>query len=478
MDISRTYDLETSHQLTLGYSDAEANYSAQLITVEPNPKTVWSYKPPETYLQSELKFRPLEVMLAFAQEAVRLELDGKTFVLPDNEYERLNQAPSILPMKATGLVISDTDYAERLQAQQIARQRAQQAVVLRELLTVAEILEDWQTMMVEDALNRSQQNLLACSVSELVIRSDTLGALLEWDELAALAEVRADNRAHDDRGMHYRLDSIISPRSLESLNTFIAEHTGGISLLEFPSVVEAEGGLASILEERLEEIYPLENAEHDQRSSHGSDIATNTALAWHTGTASNNDQDPDDETQERADALAELEHCVFELVNLRDYERGEIEDIASERSIEQRRSNLLAQTASMLASNAYAIASQLSPSTFTTMANSDGLNDWDIYTLLDERELSLINNYCESLCRTRLTDFPLAVQRGYNPTNGVPLEHHPNSEQYNRAALFPSPQTERTYQQFCGMTEEQAAEAVRILRLDLRDRTEADWNFL
>lgn len=642
MDISRTYDLETSHQLTLGYDDANASYCARLVTVEPNPQTIWSYKPPETYLQSELEYRPLEVMLAFAQEAVRQQLDGKTFVLPDQEYERLHQAPSITPIKSAGSAVADTDYADRLQAVQMT----QRATVLRELITVAERLEEWQAIsaggeLSETILASAQEDLLACSASKLVERSPDLAALLEWDELTELGNIRTSRQNYEIETQH-RLDDILRPGSLERLDAFIAEQTGGIALTGFPILVSEDDGLSGILSSQLRQIeeelginnnavapavadaapttvneeqirslavldrcinslrsiqqqeqenlpYPTSTTEEIRNSTEsataiegargttlalaalelastvetlsqrlpesfaedmlssnenrlwdisvdiqpahlslidsyvhslcgtpltqfpaaiansdalGNRIQTalvssassrssgNTrgfdqaleavagmTLAWQAETASNNDLDPIDQAAEHADVMTELEHCVFELVNLRDYERGEIEDTEPARSIEQRRSNILAQTAAMVASNVYGIASELTPSTFTTMANSDGINDWDIYTLLDERELGLINDYCASLCRTRFTDFPLAVQRGYDPTNGVPLEYRDNPERYDPAALFPSPQTETLYQN-CGMTAEQAAEVARIQRLDLRDRTEEDWRYL
>ena len=325
MNFSRTYDLEASHQLTLGYSEDTKSYFSTLVTIEPEPQTVWAYKPPTQYLQNELQAQPLEVMLAFAEQAVRQETEGRTFVLPDSAYQQLQQAPNIVPVLASGSAAMDTDYVPGLEYQQ-----------------------------------------------------------------------------------------------------------------------------------------PILGIE---------------ALGWNSDTSPVPQLSPEDQSAERADALGQLEYCVFELVRLRDIERGDLNDPHPEQSVEQRRNALLAGTAAGIASNVYAIASQLRPETFTAMANQERIEHWDIYTLLDERERRLINDYCESLCRSRLTDFPLAIQRGYNPTNGVPLDFHPHPETYDPATLFPSPQTETLYQE-AGMTAEQAIECTRIQRLDIRDRTETDWNYL
>lgn len=187
------------------------------------------------------------------------------------------------------------------------------------------------------------------------------------------------------------------------------------------------------------------------------------------------DAELEDLAQEQADALAELELCVFHLEALREGEQGLIENDRPDMTVEARQRNIVAQTAAMLASNVYAIAVELRNETFTTMANSEGIEHWDIDTLLDDRELALIDAYCENLCGSRLSAFIKSVERGFNPVNGVPLSCR-NPAAYDQAALFPSPDTEQLYEQY--MSPQEAAETARIQRLDARQRTEGEWAYL
>lgn len=198
--------------------------------------------------------------------------------------------------------------------------------------------------------------------------------------------------------------------------------------------------------------------------------------AWQTETTASVEAHPLDQASERADALAELEHCVYELVRLQEIESSERENDFPDRSIEHRRNALLAQTAAGLASNVYEIAEALRSATFTTLANCDGIDDWDMNTLFDGRELALIDTYCLNLCGSRLTAFVRSVERKFNPTNGVPLDC-PNPERYDPARLFPSTSTD-IFLQGCGMAEEHAVEVARLQRMDLRERTEENWEYL
>ena len=478
MDFSRTYDLEMSHQLTLGYRDADGSYFAYLVTIAPEPETVWTYAPPTQYLQKELESRPLEVMLALVQAAVRQELDGKQLVLPEEEYLRLEQAPSIQPVATLGETIADVDYATALAAHQAsALTRNDQHTALRILRQGISNLE---------TINQRERNNEAYRLSRdyEALRSSALaGIAIELVcDVAPLSQLLPpmfiEETLNSSHGALWNINELIQPDHLATINNYV-EQLCGTALLDFPSAIASGDNPIDTIEAMT---APADNPNlEDPQVPEGImrffRVVEDLALAWQAQTGTVDDLDPLDQAQERADALAELEYCVFELKRLRDIEQGTIDDDHPQRSLEERRSTLLAQTAAGLASNAYAIAAALSPSTFTTMANSDGIEVWDLDTLLGEQELRLVDDYCEALCRTRLTDFPIAVQRGFNPTNGVPFAYYPHPERYDPTALFPSPETETLYEG-CGLTAEEAANVVRIQRQDLRDRTAEEWAYL
>ncbi|MEO0375467.1 MAG: hypothetical protein AAF329_12750 [Cyanobacteria bacterium P01_A01_bin.17] len=95
-----------------------------------------------------------------------------------------------------------------------------------------------------------------------------------------------------------------------------------------------------------------------------------------------------------------------------------------------------------------------------------------IYT---PEELARINRVTVSLCGSKLTDFIKAVERGYDPVTGLPLEC-PNPESFSWAATIQ--EGEETLYQQSVLSEEQASRAVAIQRTDPRYREEEDWAFL
>lgn len=394
MDFSRTYDLELSHQLTLGYRDADSSYFADLITVAPEPETVWTYKPPVQYLQSELQARPLDVMLAVVQAAVRQELDGQLLVLPDHEYQQLQQAPEISPVRVAGDIMTDTDYAVMTDAPQTPQRRSQQTDILRQLITVARMLEGWEVFAgvdldAETPLEVVLQDILVRSVSQLTQQSTTFGVLLDWDELAVLANVEED-------ASYQRLDDLISASSLARADAFIAEQTGGVTLSEFPGRIASGESLSDFFIELINQT----EAGLEETISAASSITNNAT----TSTPS-----------ELQVALSILQRGASELQTIEQRESND-ESVTGDTYGETR--NFVIAGMAMELAGAVSVLSAHLPASFIEEAEASlNSHSSDAGEWVQNEYLTAINGYVRELCGTALTDFPIAIADGSSLMN-------------------------------------------------------------
>ena len=182
------------------------------------------------------------------------------------------------------------------------------------------------------------------------------------------------------------------------------------------------------------------------------------------------------EAEEQA-RLDPLTLCVDILEGLRNQRDDGLEN-GIDGTVEQRVSDILARTAIELVSDTpelFELVDWAQLAVLTNALESDELLSY--CDLFEPTQITAIDECVQSRCGTPLTEFSRAVlDRAYDPTTGVPLGMDP--EHYDPTWLFPSPETERLYEAN-GLTAEQAAEAARIQRIvDLRERSESDWQYL
>ncbi|MEM6254855.1 MAG: hypothetical protein AAF821_18215 [Cyanobacteria bacterium P01_D01_bin.156] len=98
-----------------------------------------------------------------------------------------------------------------------------------------------------------------------------------------------------------------------------------------------------------------------------------------------------------------------------------------------------------------------------------------LHNLFTPDEIDRINALTVSLCGSKLTDFRQALERGYDPTNGAPLDC-PNPVSFNWADTVEDDAI-GLYQQY-GLSLDDAQHMVDIERTDPRYRAPEDWAFL
>ncbi|NEP18713.1 MAG: hypothetical protein F6J97_17740 [Leptolyngbya sp. SIO4C1] len=165
-----------------------------------------------------------------------------------------------------------------------------------------------------------------------------------------------------------------------------------------------------------------------------------------------------------------LAACVARLVELQHIEHSG-EPLDDYGSVEDSRNRAIAETAAFLAET----SRLLSDERLQVLSSIPFDNLWHISELFTEAEIEDIDGFTCDLCRSRLSDFPKAIQRGYDPTTGLPLSFA-ESEGFSWDNTTPS-SAASLYQQY-GFSEEAAWQLVHIQRTDPRDRTEQDWAFL
>ena len=187
---------------------------------------------------------------------------------------------------------------------------------------------------------------------------------------------------------------------------------------------------------------------------------------------------PENLEEENSNSMSHLQSCVELLKVLGRIESGQEEDLPhSYGTIEMRQQGAIAHAAAQLVQSSYELATMMSnePLSRLEAATFDAHELWDIHALFNDREISLINTFTYSLCGSNLTDFPLALERGYDPTSGLPLDC-PNPETFRWEDTVGS-NTAELYQQN-GLSAEDAALMIQIQRTDPRYRNEAAWVFM
>ncbi|NEP19615.1 MAG: hypothetical protein F6J97_22445 [Leptolyngbya sp. SIO4C1] len=176
---------------------------------------------------------------------------------------------------------------------------------------------------------------------------------------------------------------------------------------------------------------------------------------------------------EEVDTLCQdrLAACVARLVELQHIEHSG-EPLDDYGSVDDSRNRAIAETAVFLAET----GRLLSDERLQVLSSTPFDNLWHISELFMEAEIEDIDGFTCDLCRSRLSDFPKAIQRGYDPTTGLPLSYA-EADGFSWANTVPPPSAASLYQQY-GFSEEAAWQLVHIQRTDPRDRTEQDWAFL
>lgn len=103
-------------------------------------------------------------------------------------------------------------------------------------------------------------------------------------------------------------------------------------------------------------------------------------------------------------------------------------------------------------------------------STTDTIND-----VFNSEEIDRVNTLTVSLCGSKLTDFKQAIERGYDPTTGLPLDC-PTPQSFNWAATVGEDAVE-LYQQY-GLSLDDAQHMVDIERTDPRYREPEAWAFL
>lgn len=175
------------------------------------------------------------------------------------------------------------------------------------------------------------------------------------------------------------------------------------------------------------------------------------------------------------DCFAELQTCVSCLESYLDpAQQGNIE--ADKARLDRQLNGAVVFTACELVRMNEALYRDLSHERLDAIATASNDPEASLTDVFTPTEIELLDAVTTRLCGSKLSDFRKAVeQRGYNPTNGLPL-NCPNPETFNWAATIPD-SAEEQYRQY-GLSEEDAQRAVRIQRADPRHRTEDEWTFL
>lgn len=184
-----------------------------------------------------------------------------------------------------------------------------------------------------------------------------------------------------------------------------------------------------------------------------------------------------DEQVETAESTALLRECVQTLYQLQQIENCELADLQhSYGTVEARKASTVAVTALELVTNCYGLATSMA---IDSRAIADEIVSeqipWQISDVFNEQEIAQIDSFTENLCGSQLSQFQKAVERGYDPTTGLPLDCQ-NPETFSWAQTVPNG-AEALYIQN-GMTEVNASRMIFVQQTDPRDRSDNDWNFL
>jgi len=180
---------------------------------------------------------------------------------------------------------------------------------------------------------------------------------------------------------------------------------------------------------------------------------------------------------ETADCMALLRDCVETLSQLQRIEIGEEENLLNNHvSIEVQKTNAVAVAALELVSNSYELATSMNIDSRPILeVIALRLEPWNISDLFNGEEIIQIDSFTQNLCGSRLTQFPQAVERGYDPTTGLPINcRNPETFSYETVVL---PGTEVFYEHF-GLSHEEALRVADIQRTDPRYRAEEDWDYI
>lgn len=186
---------------------------------------------------------------------------------------------------------------------------------------------------------------------------------------------------------------------------------------------------------------------------------------------------PQDEVDQAVyDSVSELNFCAETLKQLYYIDNGLLEEYpGSFGTTQQRRDTLIAQTARQLIEINDTLAMVIPAERRQAIAEATFEELLHLETLFSTVEIDQINRFVHALCRTKLTDFPIAFERGFNPVNGLPLVC-PNPASFSWANTVQDGAI--GFYQHSGLSLEEAELAVSIQRTDPRLRTEDDWEFL
>lgn len=178
--------------------------------------------------------------------------------------------------------------------------------------------------------------------------------------------------------------------------------------------------------------------------------------------------------EEQMVCMQSLTYCVSMLRDLQ--QREAIDDAYDIGSFTERRSTILAQTAADLVLYVEELNQAISGVSIHNLASSDHTELWDYDALLMPQEIERIDDYVQSLCDSRLTGFPQAISRGYNPVTGLLLDC-PNPEAFTWEEMVRSAESMALYEAH-GLLPEQARQVVEVQCTDPRYRSVEEWALL